>query len=208
MSRERHALALAWARSKDGEGEVPPGSNTGPFVVQCQRATDLGGTRWPWCVAFYLAAWLYGANYRMPYRGASAFGFLAWAQQNGWAVDAAHAVPGDGVILAAGAGHCAMLTQKVIGDQVPTISGNYGDKVTDHTFQLAEVKGFIHVPLDKIADRTPPAKPPIFDVVTSISGHKKLVYASGANAISRKIAQILNRRGGVTISRRKSAGAP
>lgn len=198
-----HQQALDWARAQLGKGEVPRGSNTGPFVRDCQAATDVPGTRWPWCVAFYLRAWR-AASVTLPYRGASAFGFYDWAKGAGWAVGAAEARPGDAVIVREGAGHCAMLSAPVKNGLVPTINGNWGDAVAEHTFHLAEVLGFIHVPTDKAAiAKTPPAKPKTFEVVTSASGHAKVVYVSGSKAVGKKIPQLLNKFGGVTIRRRK-----
>jgi hypothetical protein len=40
------------ATAQVGVREVPRNSNTGPQVLQYQRATNLGGTGWPWCAAF------------------------------------------------------------------------------------------------------------------------------------------------------------
>jgi hypothetical protein len=140
----------------------------------------------------------------LPYRGASAFGFHDWAVKAGWTTPAARAVPGDAVIVREGAGHCAMLTGKVVGDLVPTINGNWGDRVAEHTFRLDEVLGFVHIPDRAAVKKTPQVKPKVFEVAASASGHRKLVYASGAKAIGRKLPGLLNRYGGVTITPRKA----
>lgn len=196
-----HGKALAWAHSTIGRGEVPPGSNTGPFVQSCQQATWLPGTRWPWCVAWFQKAWAQ-TGYRMPWLGAGAYAFADWARGAGWTVHSEVAVPGDAVILNIGAGHCAMLSAPIRHGDVPTISGNYGDKVAEHVFDIAQVRAFIHIPADKTVP-LPPVKPPMFEVVTSASGKRKVVYVSGANAISKRLGKMLNRWGGITIRRKK-----
>lgn len=198
-----HGKALAWANGQLGKGEAPPGSNSGVFVESCQAATWLAGTRWPWCVAFFQKAWQ-TTGYRMPWLGAGAYAFYDWAKAAGWLVKWGDAVPGDAVILNIGAGHCAMLKAKVddVGN-VPTVSGNYDDKVSDHTFAIGQVRGFIHIPADKEKVVVQPAKPPVFEVVTSASGKRKLVYVSGQKAISKRLGKLLNRYGGITITRKK-----
>lgn len=201
MTTTLHGKALAWAEKTLGETEVPPGSNTGPFVQSCQQATWLSGTRWPWCVAWFQKAWAQ-TGYRMPWLGAGAYAFLEWAKSVGWAVRWDQAVPGDGVVLNIGAGHMAMLSGAIHHGKVPTISGNYGDKVAAHTFDISQVRGFIHIPADKTVP-LPPVKPPMFEVVTSASGKRKVVYVSGATAISKRLGKLLNHYGGITIRRKK-----
>jgi len=210
-----HGKALAWAESHLGASEIPAHSNTGAFVMECQAATWLGGaqvgktppakpttTGWAWCVAFFQKAWQI-TGFVMPWLGAGAYAFLDWAKTVGWVVKWEDAVPGDGVILNIGAGHMAMLAAPVDdAGNVPTISGNYGDKVAEHTFQIGQVRGFIHIPADKTAAPPEPVKPPVFEVVSSASG-RKVIYVSGANAVGRNIARILNHHpAGVTIRRK------
>jgi len=48
---------VAIARAEVGVAETPIGSNTGPRVLEYQRATALAGTGWPWCAAFVEWAW-------------------------------------------------------------------------------------------------------------------------------------------------------
>lgn len=203
MTTSLHGKALAWAKEQLGKAEVPPGSNTGPFVYSCQQATWLSGTRWPWCVAFWQKAWA-EAGYRMPWRGAGAYALLDWAKTVRWDVRWDSAEPGDAVIVNIGSGHCAMLAGPVEHGQVPTINGNWNNEVALHTFDISQVRGFVHVPADKVTV-TPPAKPPVFEVVTSASGKRKVVYVSGEKAISRKLGAILNRWGGITIRRQKKS---
>lgn len=205
----KHETALAWATTNIGKHEEPMGSNTGTFVRLCQAATSLGGTRWPWCVALWIKAWTV-AGYPLPYRGAGAYTFLDWYRKHlpAWVpLQLWDARPGAAVIFNIGAGHLAMLAKPILpGDTtVTTIGGNESDQVGEpKTRPLSLVRGIVD-PIENTPP-PPPAKPPIYDVVTSESGHRKLVYASGATAISRKIARILNRHGGVTITPRKQAG--
>jgi hypothetical protein len=201
-----HQYALQWAREHLGEHEVPMGSNTGPFVLSCQRATWLGGTRWPWCVAFWVKAWTV-AGRTLPYRGAGAYAMLDWYRKHlpTWVVAASHARTGSAVIFNIGAGLCAILARPYpeTDPWVHTVDGNVGDKVSINKRHITTVRGVIDPP-EKMVGVVRPAKPPVFEVVTSASGHTKLVYASGPTAIGKKLPQILNRYGGVTIRRRKS----
>lgn len=200
MSVSGHLAALHWARAAIGEREQPPGSNTGPFVVECQRATWLAGTRWPWCVAFYLRAWQ-ATGRPLPWRGAGAWAFLEWAKRAGWAVPLDHAVPGDAIVWRFGSGHCSMLDQPYSATRpnVVTVDGNVADAVQRRTRPAAEVLGAIHI--HATAQR--PVRPPLFDVATSISGHRKLLLVGGRRKVARRLAGLVNRYGGVTVSRHK-----
>lgn len=201
----KHEAALAWALRERGVQEDPPGSNTGPRILTYQHQTWLGGTRWPWCAAFFVSAWQLGANRPLPYRGAGAYAWLDWARINHWAINLERAIPGDAVVFNIGSGHIAILARPYAETRpnVETIDGNVSDMVAPRTRSASVVRGCIHVPEDAVKD-PPPAKPPMFEVVTSASGHAKVVYVSGAKAVGRKLPAILNRWGGVTIRRRKN----
>jgi hypothetical protein len=197
--------ALDWATRHLGQHEEPPGSNTGRFVRECQAATWLGGTRWPWCVAFYLRAWE-ATGRPLPWRGAGAWAFLAWAQTAGWAVPLEHAVPGDAIIWRFGAGHCSMLElpYRQTRPNVQTIDGNVSDAVTRRTRHVSEVRGAIHV---HATAKPPRPAPPTFEVATSASGHRKLLLVGGRRKVARNLARLFNRYGGLTVSRRKKGAA-
>lgn len=200
-----HLKALQWAETKIGQKEIPPGSNTGPFVQACQAATWLAGTRWPWCVAFWVKAWRQ-AGRQLPYLGAGAYAMLDWYQKNqsNWVVPVAKARPGAAVIFNLGSGHCAMLAKPFAQTDpwVETVDGNYGDGVGRGRRHITDVRGVIDPP--EGGGKIVTAKRPVFEVVGSESGHAKIVYVSGSKAISRKIGAILNRWGGVTIRRQKA----
>jgi hypothetical protein len=199
-----HAKVVAWLSKNVGQHEVPPGSNTGPFVQSCQAATWLAGTRFPWCVATWVKAWTV-AGRTLPYRGAGAYSMLAWykAHLPAWVVPLNRAKPGAAVILNIGSGHLATLEHAYAGGPtVETIDGNWGDAVARVKHPVTLVRGVID-PAEKDTGVIPPAKPPVFEVVTSASGHAKLVYSSGAKAVGRKLPALLNRYGGLTIKRRK-----
>lgn len=202
----KHQKALEFMRNNLGAHEQPMGSNTGPFVRECQAATWLAGTRWPWCAATIVKAWTV-AGFKFPYRGASAYGLLDYYQKHlpKWVVAVSAAKPGAAVVFKIGAGHVAMLEVPFAETEplVQTIGGNEDDAVRRETRHVSLVRGVV----DPIETGTvPPAKPPIFEVVTSASGHAKLVYVSGARAIGRKLPQLLNRWGGITIRRHKKKG--
>lgn len=204
MTTTQHAAVVAWLTKNLGQHEVPAGSNTGPFVQSCQAATWLPGSRWPWCVATWVKAWTV-AGRKLPYLGAGAYSMLAWYKANlpKWVVPLKDAKPGAAVILNIGAGHCATLAKPYTGGPtVSTIDGNWGDQVARVEHPTNLVRGVVDPP-EKQLGVIPTAKPPVFEVVTSASGHAKLVYASGAKAVGKKLPQLLNRFGGLTIKRRK-----
>lgn len=199
----KHEKALQFMRENVGQHEVPLGSNTGPFVLSCQRATWLAGTRWPWCAATIVKAWDV-AKFKQPYKGASAYGMFDYYKRHlpKWVVPVAQAKPGAAVIFNVGAGHVAMLAKPYSETEpyVHTIGGNEHDSVAAADRHITLVRGCV----DPVEYGTPPdAKKPIYEVVTSASGHKKLVFVSGSKAVGRKLPQLLNRYGGVTIRRRK-----
>jgi hypothetical protein len=149
-------------------------------------------------------AWT-AAGFKLPYLGASAYGTLAWYQKNMplWVVPPEKAKVGAGVVFSTGAGHLAMLSKSVVPGAVSitTIGGNEQDSVRETTRPIGLVRGIID-PVE--TGVTPvPSRKPRFEVVTSVSGRRKVVYASGPKAISRKIGGLLNRYGGVTIRRKK-----
>lgn len=197
-----HGKALAWAEKQLGEREHPDGSNTGPFVVSCQRATWLPGTRWPWCVAFWQKAWK-EAGRPLPWLGAGAYALLSWARKEGWAVDLDRAVPGDAVVFNIGSGHCAMLARpyKQTKPNVETVDGNVSDMVARRTRPAALVRGCVHVP--EHPQPKPPPRKPLFEIVTSESGHAKVVYVAPKRAVAKKLAKVFNKHGGLTVRRHK-----
>jgi hypothetical protein len=204
----QHADALAWAKAQVGKHEQPSGSNTGTFVLFCQRATWLAGTRWPWCVAFFQRAWA-EAGKPLPYRGAGAWAFYDWAKQHGWAISVSQAEPGDACIWNLGSGHCSMF-ERLQNGRVHSIDGNVSDKVSECERSASELRGCIHIPEPAHTHHAPPAaqptqaaKPPLYEVVGSVSGHSKVVFVGKQKTISRKLGRFLNARGGVTIRRHK-----
>lgn len=207
----KHEKALAWMTKNLGQHENPAGSNTGTFVQSCQAATWLPGTRWPWCVAAWVKAWKV-AGLKLPYLGAGAYAMLDWykAHAHSWVVPIDKAKPGAAVIFNVGSGHVAMLAKPYARTKpnVVTRGGNEGDAMREVTRHVSLVRGVVDPP-EQIAPKQRPkqAKPPVFEVVTSASGHKKVVYVSGQKAISRRLGKLLNRYGGITIRRRKGAKA-
>ena len=200
----QHEKALAWARSKIGQHEQPMGSNRGPFVHSCQASTWLGGTGWPWCVAFWIKAWTQ-AGRKLPYRGAGAYEFLKWHQKNlpSWVVPLEKAKPGAAIIWNLGSGHLSMLDRPYSETKpmVHTTDGNVSDAVAKRVRDHKLVRGVVDPHEDVGAIK--PAKPPLFEVVSSASGHKK-IYVSTAGAVGRKLPLILKRHPlGVTVRRKK-----
>lgn len=177
----QHQIALEWALAQVGKGEVPPGSNRGPFVQFCQSHTWLKGTGWAWCRAFTLTARTVGGD--KPEDGsAGAWDALARAQVRGQALAPSAyrlATPGDEVILAEGAGHaCLLRSVSDVGGQVVLncVDGNWGDRVSLTQHPLSIVKGFIHWPEQ---GQKPQLKPPRVQVVGGASGKRHLVTRGG-----------------------------
>lgn len=199
----QHETAVHFMVENSGKGEVPMGSNSGPFVQMCQAATWLPGTHWPWCVAAWIKAWTV-AGYKLPYKGAGAYTMLSWYKTHAprWIVPLGQAKPGAAVIINEGSGHCAMLLKPYDGSGlVHTIDGNWGDKITSTTHLAKIVRGVIDPP--EQFHQIKPAKPPLFEVVTSASGHSKVVFVGKQAAVGKRVAKMLNKWGGITIRRHK-----
>lgn len=192
----QHGAALRWKLAHLGEHEIPMGSNTGPFVLECQRATWLAGTGWPWCVASDQAAWAYGAGRALPWRGAGAYAFLDWALRVGWAAHLNALVPGDEIVWNVGAGHASMLALPYAETtpNVVTVDGNVGDAVRLCSRPSTLARGGIHVPERpakthaKLAPKTPRR-----ETVTSHSGHAVSVHTTAAAVWPRSLKRALTR---------------
>lgn len=200
-----HERALAWAlaQARVHRHEIPLGSNSGPFVELCQRATWLPGTGWPWCVAFFMAAWRYGARVKLWWLGAGAYAFLAAAEKAGYACTLSEAVPGDAVILNLGAGHCCMLREKYAGGAfVSTVDGNWADSVELVEHPAAIVRGCVHVPDPIARAKRKPRKPRLFEVATSASGGRKVVFVGRRHAVGVELSHLLAFIPRITISPR------
>lgn len=200
MPYPKHEAALVAAKKDLAAGvkEVPLGSNTGPRVREMQAHTWLGGTGWPWCVAACVT-WAEEASFKLPYQGAGAYAYLDWAKANGWTCTLGQAIPGDFVVWNLGSGHMSMLASPVAGGMVHTIDGNSSDRVKENMRFASLVRGVVHLP--ETEHRLGPVKPPLFEVVSSESGHK-VIYVSTANRVGKKLPQILARHARVTVRRR------
>ena len=168
----KHETTLAWAVSKLGETEAPPGSNRGPFVQYCQSHTWLGGSGWAWCAAFVVTAVQEGGGEEYPDKTAGAWDLLARATKRGWAVGASKVKPGDLVVFNIGSGHVGVVEQ-IKNGQVTSIDGNSGDAVKRCTRPLGLGRGFVSWPENLPAHK--PSKPPLAHVVGGESGRRKLV---------------------------------
>ena len=191
-------------RRNIGHHEHPPGSNRGAFVQRCHAATWLGGTGWTWCVAAWVKAWT-AAGRKLPYRGAGAYATLDWYRKNlpGWVVPLEKAQPGAAVIFNIGSGHLGMLDKayRFTKPSVGTVDGNVSDALERRVRDRSLVRGVVDPPRD--IGTLKPVKPPLFEVVGSESGHKK-IYVSTAGAVAKKLPAILKRHPlGVTIRRRR-----
>lgn len=164
------------AKKHIGAHEHPLGSNSGPFVEACQRATFLAGTGWPWCAAFedYVCR---QAGAPLAYNGAGAHDQAD--HHKPW-VDAAHVEPGMMVDYNIGSGHTGIVVNvDHHTGTVTSIDGNWSDSVVEHALPLASVRAFWRVPGVNYGTGPALVKPrrlPGFVVATSESGHRKVVF--------------------------------
>lgn len=202
MPFPKHDKALERARADlaDKVQEQPLGSNTGKRVREMQSHTWLGGTGWPWCVAAWIT-WAEEAGFKLPYQGAGAYAYLDWARKAGWTCRLEQATPGDAVVFNIGAGHMGMLESYNRSMRtITTIDGNVSDRVGRKVRSIDVVRGVVHVP--EKPKVLPPAKPPMFEVVTSESGHK-VIYTSTAGRIGKRLPKFLAKHAKLTIRRRR-----
>lgn len=200
----KHEQVVAWLEHHVGEHEQPSGSNTGPFVRLCQAATWLPGSRWPWCVATWVKAWTV-AGYKLPYKGAGAYTTFDWYRTHcpAWVVPLSKAKPGAAIVLNIGAGHLATLHKAYVsGGTIQTIDGNWGDKVAATTHRVQDIRGVIDPP-EKQLGKFPVVKPPLWEIVTSASGHSKVVFVGRKGVVAKRLAAVFNARGGLTVRRHK-----
>lgn len=124
------------SRAELGVAEQPPGSNTGPRVIEYQSTTSLAKTDptgWAWCDAFY--RWLQeqaGVPAEQNVGSASTDVTCQLAHARGW-IRATPAI-GAGIIW------CGKHIGTVVGigdGVVYTVEGNSGDAVTAHTRAIA-----------------------------------------------------------------------
>lgn len=195
----KHDAALASAIADIGEHERPLGSNSGPRVKTYQAACWGNGTGWPWCVAFWLYHTL-AAGLDMPYRGAGAYALFDWAKAHGWNRPLGEAIAGDAVVFNIGAGHVGMF-KELRGQTVITVDGNTSDRVQQVTRPVGLVRGVVHVPEEPVP--VPKPKGPVFEVVSSESGHKVVRFVGRDTTIGKKLPKFLKRHGAVTVRRRK-----
>lgn len=193
------------ARKHIGQREQPMGSNTGPFVLRCQRSTSLGGTRWPWCGAFCdLVFTEAGVPFPASAPTPSAFGMLSWAQKVGWATKSPR--PGALGVVSAGAGHICIVEEFNATTKIVTsLDGNVSDQVARRYRHVREFRGFIwHPGLAKKPARVKKVLQPWWMLITSESGHAKVVYRGPAAKVLERLPGVLARSAnGVTVKRGK-----
>ena len=170
-----NARIVREALSHKGSHEDPMGSNTGPFVILCQRATFLGGTKWPWCAAFvcYVCE---RAGVPLAYNGAGAHDLADHhppsVPQNRWE-------PGMVVDFNIGSGHTGILVSHT-ATSVKTVDGNWGDAVTEHDTPTSFVRKVWAIPGVSYKAGTAPTPPkkklPAWVVTTSAKGTQKVVF--------------------------------
>lgn len=199
-----HEKAVNWAMEefRNKVHEVPMGSNKGPRVEYYQTFDWLAGGGYPWCVDFFQAAWA-NAGHPLPYKTAGAFDLDNWARKHNWDEKVVNLIPGDGICLGAPvakAGHYCMYLDHT-KTMVETVNGNVSDKVDVRKWPRASIRGCMHIPE---VINVPVQKPPLYVVVTSVNGHKKVIVTQRTwKRIAPLLPNIVKKRGwnGFTIKR-------
>lgn len=140
MSLRMNALAHMLDWSANHKGEIPAGSNEGPFVSYVLEPAGLS-TPQPYCAAtqskaFQLAA--QSANVPMPFRySASARNIFAQGKKNGWEIDKEDIQPGDLIIWRrgtqdSGLGHIEIVHYGLNPNgNIQTVGANHGSVVAE-----------------------------------------------------------------------------
>ncbi len=165
-----------------GQKEVPPGSNDGPFVRECFEHTWLKFSAIPkgkayWCIAFIMRVFD-ACGFPFPWKTAGAFDMYDRAKAAGWTVLTPK--PGDVAIWNIGDGHGSIvLGYDPVAKAVHSIDGNVSDQVKVCVRPISEARGFIrHEALRTIEKPAKPAKQPLYEILSSASGHSAVVYRS------------------------------
>lgn len=172
------------ARSYRGQHEEPMGSNTGPFVEECQHDTFLGGTSWPWCAAFVCKVCVDCGVGLAPNNSAGAHD-LANRHSAEWVADHAAWEPGMVVDYNIGTGHTGILTGVDLASAtVTSCDGNWSDAVTEHTMPISEIRSVWRIPGvtygSGVTAKPKPRPVPVLVVTTSANGHRKLLFVTRA----------------------------
>lgn len=174
------AAIVSRARSYLGQHENPMGSNRGTFVQECQAASFLGGTGWPWCAAFVDKVCAAEGVSLAPNNSAGAHD-LADRHRANWVLDHALWEPGMVVDYNEGSGHTGVLTgvDRAAGT-VTSCDGNWSDAVVEHTMPISIIRAVWKIPGVTYAGGSAPpvvAKPtPVWVVATSASGHRRILF--------------------------------
>lgn len=188
---------MSIAREELGVHEVPDGSNTSPRIREYQAATWLPGTGWPWCVAY--VQWVYKkAGRPIPYRTAASYDFLDWATKVGWRTYTPRR--GDIVIWNIGAGHTSLFRSDT-ATTVLSIDGNVSNRVKFCERHKSLVRGYIRIPAN--TPDVPVPKPPKWEVVTSINGHKQVVFTGNRFQAAKKAVYWMGRKKNVLLRRKR-----
>jgi hypothetical protein len=157
-------------------------------------------------VATWIKAWT-EAGYKLPYKGAGAYEFLKWHQNNlpAWVVPIEKAKPGAAVIWNLGSGHLSTL-EKPFSETKPmvhTVDGNVSDMVARRVRSHTIVRGVVDPP-EKIVGVIKPVKVPKYEVVSSETGHTVLVVSGRPlKQLQKFLPKVLRNHVQVTIRRAK-----
>lgn len=196
----QHDKVIAWAleEARDGVHEVPMGSNRGPRVQHYQSADWIQGGGYPWCVCFWLCA-LRDNGVKWPYPSPGAYHLFDWCKKNGRTT--ANPKPGDGVCFNMGSGHWGIFL-RFEGADVVTVDGNRGDRVGVFRTARSSVRGY--ATWNERAVVQPVVTPPLYDIATSVSGHRKfLTTQRGFKAVNKVLPKLIAKHGSVTITPRR-----
>ncbi len=164
-------------------GQHEEGRNDGPFVRRCFEHTWLlfknirEGEAY-WCVAFIMLVFD-EEGIPFPWKTAGAFDLFARAQVAGW-TGVLTPKPGDVAIWNIGDGHGSIVEKyDAQAKAVYTVDGNVGDQVKRCVRPISQARGFVrHEALRTVKKPAKPTRAPLYEILSSASGHSTVVYRS------------------------------
>lgn len=165
------------ARAELGVKEVPLGSNRGPKVQVYQSSTWLGGTGWPWCVAFAWCWIVWGQVLKKPcpYPTAAVEQLESWARKNGWAAVGPPRI-GDLACLNHGE-HVTIVSALPADGMFAGLGGNQGHMVKTSMYRVSSITTLVRVPLVLHSSITGQQnKPPVYELVRGEGQKARVVF--------------------------------
>lgn len=137
------------ARKEIGVSESPPGSNDGTRIREYRTATAGANSPGPWCA--YFVSYLCKQAGAPIGAGGAGTGYVPtleqWGRNTGRYFSGQLPQPGDIAIFNFGGGianHTGIVESVDADGTIHTIEGNSSDRVSQRTYKLSQIKGFVH----------------------------------------------------------------